>query len=356
MYLAKLRIANFRCLESIDLAPANGVNLIVGENASGKSSLLEAIYFLGRARSFRRAAPGRLLRRGAEQLSVFAKLDDAASRSVGIKHEARQTRMKVDDKVDAAKYDLVSALPVQLIDPGLHRLLEEGPVERRRYLDWGVFHVEHEFFAAWRRYRRILRQRNQALRHGASRNAVTAWDAELVRCAEVLDRCRRAYIDKLQQILPPMVGAVLGDRDLQLEYHPGWPHSKPFRQALFDSLASDQRAGFTGVGPHRADLKIRLASQQARDWVSRGQQKVLSASLLVAQATLHAEHASTDPILLIDDIAAELGSHYRGELIRLIERQGLQCFITFLDSAHIPAVSSSACMFHVEHGHIRASS
>lgn len=355
MYLSDLRIRDFRCLASIDLEPNPGINLIVGENASGKSSLLEALYFLGRAQSFRRTPASRLIRSGCDSFSIAARVvaEDRRPVRLGVMRSGGETRIKVGGRERAPLLDLVSALPVQVIDPNLHQLLEEGPQLRRRYLDWGVFHVEQGFYPAWRRYRRALRQRNVALRRGLPKNAVIAWDADLVHAAQAVDACRRSYIGSLASVLPEMVGDIIGEADVQVDYYPGWSRDRDFGGALVHSLESDRNAGYTHVGPHRADMKVRVGSVQARDWVSRGQQKVITAALLLAQAALLDRRRGIRPVLLIDDLAAELGTSYRQALLRVIERLRGQCFITFLDASLIPSGIGRARMFHVEHGQVR---
>lgn len=352
MHLRQIDIHDFRCLAECRIEPGPGVNLIIGENASGKTSLLEAIYFLGRARSFRQTPPNRLIRRDASFFSLYGVVasEEHRPQKIGIVREPGRTRIRLDGSDDVPLLDLVNTLPVQVIDPNLHRLLEEGPRYRRRYLDWGVFHVEHEFFPAWRRYRRALRQRNGALRQNRPRPDVIVWDSELVHAAKEVDACRRSYLDSLGRILPDMVGDLLGEGKVVLDYHSGWPQGEDYGAALLHSLESDRRAGFTHHGPHRADLRVRVASVTARDWVSRGQQKVLTAALLLAQAALLDSRRGIRPVLLIDDLAAELGATYRAAMMKTIAKLRGQCFLTFLDASLIPDDFGDAAMFHVEHG------
>lgn len=354
MHLADLRIRGFRCLSECDLSPDPGINLIVGENASGKSSLLEAIYFLGRGQSFRQTHPSRLVQRGAAGFTLGAQLRSDEHRPVwiGAHREAAQTRFKLDGREGVPLLDLVSALPVQVIDPNLHRLIEEGPRYRRRYLDWGVFHVEHGFYQAWRRYRRALRQRNGALRRGLGKSAVIAWDNELVNAGREVDACRRSYLNDLAGILPDMIGDLLGEGEIVLDYYPGWPRDEEFGSSLIRLLERDQDSGFTHAGPHRADLRVRVDHARARDWVSRGQQKVLTAALLLAQAALLDRRRGIRPVLLIDDLAAELGPTYRAALLRVIGKLRGQCFLTFLEPSLVPDAIESSRMFHVEHGRV----
>ncbi|MES1924149.1 DNA replication/repair protein RecF [Salinisphaera sp. T31B1] len=352
--IERLRALSFRCFEAVDIAPSAGVNVITGDNASGKTSLLEAIYFLGRGQSFRQSGPRPAIRRGAAAFTISADLavDEGRAHRVGVQRDRQRIEFRIDGESGASRLDLVNLLPLQLVDPNVHRLLEQGPRYRRHFMDWGVFHVEHAFFPAWRRYRRALKQRNRALKSRRPKTDVIAWDAELVRSGEIVDASRRAYIEYLERKLPAQAKQLLGDEAVHLDYAPGWSGDDGFGSALVSHLEQDRRAGFTQQGPHRADLRVSVASASARDWVSRGQQKILTTVLLLVQARILYERRGLQPILLIDDMAAELGRHYREALAEEIVAAGGQCFLTFLEPALVPEALADARMFHVEHGGI----
>lgn len=344
MRLTQLRIHDFRCLKAVEFEPAAGLNSIGGGNGSGKTSLLEALYFLSRADSFRSGRRERLIRDGAEALTVFARLASASGQqTAGIEHRAESTRQHVDGR-EVAVSELVRTLPVLFVDPALHELLEEGPAYRRRFLDWGVFHVEHSFFDHWRRYRRALQQRNHALRSGLDDRAVAAWEPELAQTGEALDQLREAQIERLR----PHLGAELpqGLQSVTVSYLRGWSQESSLAEALAESRGRDREAGHTQRGPHRADLRVRVDDQAVPERASRGEQKIITLALHLAQArTLIA--AAKPPVLLVDDLAAELGPDYRNWLCERLQASGLQGFLTFLDPAQAPPESR---MFHVEHG------
>lgn len=354
MHINTLSIRNFRCIESADLEPAEGINCIVGDNASGKTSLLEALFILGRGHSFRQASLRSAIRQYADGFTIRTQSSDGSGnpQRIGAHHNKRGFQIKLNNQAGTSRFELVNAAPLQHIDPNVHKLLEQGPQYRRQFLDWGVFHVEHLFFPAWRRYRRAMKQRNQALRRQLPKHDVLAWDAELVQQGEIVDACRRRYIEHLASLLPDSARRLIGEDDLDIVYSAGWRGDDGFGVALARSLDQDYRAGFTQQGPHRADLKISVASSKARDWVSRGQQKILTTCLLLCQATILRRHKGIQPILLIDDLAAELGQGYRAALAEEIIHVGGQSFLTFLDESSIPARLKSAQRFHVEQGRI----
>ncbi len=178
MRVDSLEVVDFRNLQPLRLACAPGLNLIIGANAAGKTSLLEALYFLGRGRSFRTAQNRELIRRGGARLRVVAGLVEAGGRrvTVGVEHDGRVIGARVAGNPAETLAELARQMPVLLIDAGSHRLLEGGPRERRRFMDWGLFHGESGFLKVWRRYGAALRHRNAALRGGLDARSIDAWD------------------------------------------------------------------------------------------------------------------------------------------------------------------------------------
>lgn len=353
MELESLYIENFRCISTCDIATASGINCVVGDNASGKTSVLESIYLLGRGQSFRQNQLAQAVHTGSDTFTIRAGIQpegNAGRRRLGCHVSRGHVQFRLDGQDTARRYDLISALPLQHIDPNVHRLLEQGPQHRRHFLDWGVFHVEHAFFPAWRRYRRALKQRNRALRHQRPKHEIINWDAELVEQGELVDACRRRYLELVQKQLPSNTRELIGEDQLAFYYQPGWKGEEGYGNALIGSLEQDIKARFTQNGPHRADIRIDIAAKRARDWVSRGQQKILTAALLLAQAHILYEVRGIRPVLLIDDMAAELGREFRETLASEIHRSQAQCFVTFLDEALIPEVFREERMFHVERG------
>jgi len=351
MSLQGLALRDFRCIESADLELHGRCNVISGENASGKTSLLEAIFFLGRGRSFRTARNETLIRKGAHELMLTGRVRRAGrSQAVGVRFGREGIEARAGGERIASLADLARAMPVQAIDPEVHRLVEEGPQERRRYLDWGVFHVEPDFVSHWRRYQRALRQRNAALRAGQAPTVVRAWNPELVEAGEKVAEFRQRYFE----LLRPHVAAV-GERllglPLELGLSRGWAGEVTLADALETAWHRDTARAMTHVGPHRADLVIRVGSELARDRISRGQQKLTAASMLLGQLRCDAEQGSEVAALLVDDPAAELDSGNLERLLREVLDLPAQLFVTALDAQN-PSIRAlpQGHMFHVEHG------
>jgi DNA replication and repair protein RecF len=351
---------NFRLFREFELAPAPGVNLILGANAAGKTTLLEAIYALGRGRSFRGAAPELAGAAGtAWTIHGALAVEDRPEAGVGLGWSGEGLRIRID-QADATLQELARVAAVEVLEPDSHRLLEEGPVYRRRYLDWGVFHVEHRFYSAWRRYQRAQKQRNEALRLGLDRAAVEAWNDELASSGEEVHAYRVDHVQALQEPLAAEVQALLGDLQWSMELRRGWSAEHSLAEVLATHYDNDQRQGTTVSGPHRAELKLKLAGHSAKHHASRGQQKMLIAALLLAQARLIHARTQRQPILLLDDFPAELGPPFQQALIAALRRYDGQCFVSSIErTPALAALSENPAknaMFHVEHGAVSRAS
>jgi DNA replication and repair protein RecF len=350
--LRRAQVTDFRCLQSaaFDLDPR--FTLISGPNASGKTSLLEALYVLGRGRSFRTRRLEHLIRHGTEQFVVFGEVDYPDRRiPLGVEGSVSGMRARLGG-AKASLAELALVLPVQIIDPEVHHLIEEGPSRRRRFLDWGVFHVKQSFVAHWQRYHLSLKQRNAALRSGQPGGAVAAWDADLIRYGELVSAARTEYIEQLAQHAEHLSRRLLG-MELALSYRPGWARELSFAEALQQSRAHDQQVGVTQVGPHRAELNIRLDGASVKDRISRGQQKLLAAALLLGQLKLFPDSAPIQPTLLLDDPAAELDNERLAALISEVATHSVQLIVTTLHG-EFSAFGSPGRRFKMASGNLEA--
>lgn len=349
MSLAFISAADVRCLESIELDLHPGQNLIWGPNGSGKTSILEAIFLLGRGRSFRTRSTERVIRHDQPQLIVFGRTA-APEKALGLQAaRGAPTVAKVGGAFVSSLAELSQVFPVQVIDPGVHKLVEESAARRRRWMDWAVFHVEPGFIQTWTRYHRALQQRNAALRDEPSQAA--AWDPELIGLGEALTESRRRSLDQLQPHWRETIGSLLG-RNVELTYSQGWARDSSLAGALRVSAPRDAARGATHVGPHRADVQLRLDGLPARDVASRGQQKLIAVAMILAQLKMLRDGFATTPALLLDDPAAELDSAHLSAFIDQVVRLRCQLVVTSLgpDAAIFPAPDR---VFHVEQGRVR---
>ena len=351
MALSRLQVTDFRCLQSAELHPDSHFTLISGPNASGKTSLLEAIYVLGRGRSFRTRRLEHLIRHGTERFVVFAEVESLSRRvPMGVEGSRQGIRAQIDGDKPSSLAELALFLPVQIIDPEVHHLIEEGPSRRRRFLDWGVFHVEQSFVGHWQRYQQVLKQRNAALKARQPKAVVSVWDSDLVRSGELLSAARARYVALLSPSAEA-IGRNLLRMGLSLSYRDGWLKGKSLTEALEDSWNHDLEMGATQVGPHRAELSIRLDGTPVKDRISRGQQKLLAAALLIAQVKLFPEDSAVQPTLLLDDPAAELDDERLANLIGEVSSQSVQLIVTTLHG-EFPAFGEPGKRFKMTGGQL----
>jgi len=355
MLLSELTVRDLRCIERAELSLHPGRNLIWGGNGSGKTSLLEGMFLLGRGRSFRTRSSERLVRHGQDRLVVFGRVESQGSQetgwvhAVGVEvHRHDGTQARVDAAPVGSLADLSRVFPVQVIDPEIHKLIEEGGRRRRRWLDWAVFHVEPRFAEWWVRYGRAVRQRNAALR--GQGGATRPWDVEVVALGERISEARRAVVEQMQPHWREVVAGLACPAG-ELQYFRGWGAQHSLAEALEASQARDEARGVTHAGAHRADVLIRVEGKPARDVLSRGQQKLMAVALTLAQLRLLKAVSETTPTLLLDDPAAELDPEHLEYFVRQIAPLGCQLVITSLQP-ETPAFGAPDRVFHVEQGRV----
>ena len=343
------RATHFRCLESVELALGPRFNLISGANASGKTSLLEALAYLGRGKSFRGASTTNLTQHGKEDFVLFGELERAEGKiNIGVRNGREGLEVRVGGESASGAAALAEALPLQVIDPEVHNLIAGGPELRRRFLDWIAFHVEHDHLMIWRRFRRALKQRNAALKAKSTEAAIRSWNAEFVELAVQLDDSRRRVLELTSDSLEEH-GQALLQTDLAFEYQQGWSREKSLEAALESGIERELQMGSTQSGPHRADIKVSYDERQARKLVSRGQQKLLASAMILA-ATQTAQAALEKPLLLLlDDPAAELDGDSIARLMAAVSALGCQVVATSLEPEAL-VFPEEPVMFHVEQG------
>lgn len=349
MPLAELRIENLRCIESATLAFSPELNLIAGENGAGKTSILEAIFLLGRGRSFRTRSSERLIRYQQSRLTVFGRTGDEPAQQAGIEIASDGgTRARINGENAQSLLELSGVLPVQAIDPEIHKLVDQGPERRRRWLDWLVFHVEPTFATNWARYNRALKQRNAALRTSAA--DIDAWDAELIRSGEEITQARRRTLDRL---LPRLEETFerFGGLDVTASFMTGWSADASLAESLAAHAERDRLRGTTTSGPHRADVSLRRQHRIARETLSRGQQKLTAVAMIISQLQLLQAELELRAVLLLDDPAAELDEKNLHRLFEELASLRCQMIATSL-TPETALFQAPKATFHVEQGRV----
>lgn len=356
MWLSHLTVDDLRIIARAELELHPGLNAICGPNASGKTSLLESIFLLGRGRALRKRQQERLVRTGQPLTRVVGEVirSDTSRSRLGIERGSDLTVMRLDGRNLKSTAELAAALPLQFIHPDIHQLLQQGPVLRRQFLDWGVFHVEPSFLSRWRDYSRALRQRNAALR----KNDLTQsrlWELTLAEHGEALDGLRQHYLEALRARLSSAVEQLVDLSGFALSYRRGWNREVDLVEALASSRATDLRQGFTSRGPHRCDFSLSLHGTPVQECASRGQQKLLLCALQMAQSALLADRTGEAGLLLVDDLPAELDRQNRRRFLDALRALDAQVFVT-ATSPELLAPDGlggeGEKVFHVEHGNV----
>ena len=349
MPLLSIRVTEFRCIEAAELDFSPAANLVVGPNGAGKTSLLEAIAFLGRGKSFRGAAPRDVVQHGGGQFTVSGLVSaGGGEHRLGIQNGSEGLEVRIDGEGAAGAAGLAERLPLQIVDPDVHELVAGPPDRRRRYLDWLLFHVEHGYLTQWRRYRRVLRQRNAALKMGEGRQALNSWDQEFAEAGEAVSQARLSILERSLPTLEQTAGRLL-DASIGFEYRRGWPEDQPLLEALEGHRSRDLVSGTSQYGPHRAELKLRYDDRVAKKLVSRGQQKLLACSMVLGATEVVQAATGQASLLLLDDPAAELDQDALKRLLAAVNERGCQVIATALEAAE-PLLSGDTRLFHVEQG------
>lgn len=360
MFLTRLQIRQLRCLVDVQLDLCPGLNLIIGPNGAGKSSIVEAVHLLGYGRSFRGRVGDGLIRTGATHLEVYAEWLDRNQQShrAGLRHGGNNWEARLDGTSVPSLTELCAQIAVVTFEPGSHDLIAGGAEHRRRYLDWGLFHVEPDFLPQWRRYARALRQRNSLLKSGPTAAMLEPWDRELAEAGELLTRLRQGYLERLEPFVSGQAQAFLAElAPATLDFRPGWRRADlSLADALLLNRERDIVQGHTSQGPHRADWRVEFAGLPGREALSRGQEKLTALACVLGQARDFAARRGDWPVVCLDDLASELDLAHQEQVLAAALGAGAQ---VLLSGTQVPQTLLGAApphrLFHVEHGLIASS-
>lgn len=362
MTLKRLSIQNLRNLEAVDIVPSPRVNLLFGENGSGKTSVLEAINVLALGRSFRSHKHKPLINHQATAFTVFGRvLSNSAEVPLGVERQAGgQSSFKANGAQVGSIAELATYLPIQVINSDTFLLLEGSPKVRRQFIDWLVFHVEPQFFQAWKAAQRCLKHRNSLLRRDRmDPRELALWDRELVVSSEAIDSYREQCVEEFKGTFLELLGSFVRIPGIDLSYYRGWDRERSLAEVMEAGFERDLRLGHTHSGGHRADLRISVDGMPAGEVLSRGQQKLVVCALKIAQGFIYARKTAGSCVYLVDDLPAELDRVHRAKLVDWLETLNTQVFITGVEKDALltdwqdrPEVPKK--VFHVEQGQVRA--
>ncbi len=353
--LERLGIHDFRNLAQLELVPAPGMSLIWGANGSGKTSLLEAVHYLATGRSFRTHLIEPLIRHGQSRFVLRAELALPAGQRhrLGIERGRRRVRRRLDGVDQRSQIPLSRLFPVLAIHPDTHLLVSGPPSLRRRFMDWGCFHLDPGFSDNWSRFVRLARHRSELLRRQAATSEIRAIDQAMLPLAVTLDQARSEFLARFQPVWRALLQALFHEHSIvpRIEYLRGWGEALGYDESLSLNLARDRRHGRTSTGPHRASFHLLIDDMPASRVLSRGQQKLLSLSLALAQAQLLQSSRALSPLILIDDLASELDRPHIERVTRYLSSASWQVILTAVEpSFFVEHGVQVERMFHVKHG------
>ena len=356
MWIEKLNVQNCRLLKDISLELSPDLNIIIGENASGKTSLLEALNLLASGKSFRTSHISEVISHNKESVLVSAKINIEESTSqIGIEKNQKKTKIRINHKDVFSQAELSLFLPISSIHPESISLITGSPSLRRSYIDWIAFYLYPSFHGKWRKYRHILKQRNLCLKNKKHFYALNQWTEELAKLQPEIHSYRKDALLKISPVLSDISNKLLGTDKVELTLKAGFPSELNIEKDGYEKIITfykskedyDLKVQRTVYGIHSADIKITLGDKPAKESASRGQLKLLAISMLLAQSRI-INKENNNSVLLIDDLAAELDSENKQKLLNYLSSLKQQLVITSTHKIELKNIKSK--MFHVKHG------
>lgn len=350
MKIERLRVTDLRCFRDVEFVPGAGINWLAGGNGAGKTTLLEAAYLLAHGRSFRAGGRSAPCREGAAGFTVHAEVrwQERPAIRLGLQRTENRWLARRDGVDLASLVPLFEVCPVVYFGPDSQTLITGPGEERRSFLDWAVFHVEHASASLWRDWRRALRQRNALLRQGAADSLFEPWEHDLGRLAKRIHDLRQACITSLEPYFVAEAARLVPELGTStLDYRPGWDTELGLAAQLATARTQDRLRGFTRHGAQRADWSLRFAGVAQREHLSRGQAKAIALASTLALARWLRDRVGEFPLLCLDDLAAELDPQHVGLVLDWLQGKPLQAWLTCTDAAF--PMARGAPVFHVEH-------
>ncbi len=336
MRIKNLVLKNFRNYAEETFAFTEGINVLYGKNAQGKTNCAEAVFYLCTGVSPRTSRDRQLIRTGEESAHIGC---TAQTRYGGVTISADIFETRREIRINGGKItrnaDLLGNINGVYFSPGELRMIQDGPEERRRFLNVSISQLSKSYYTALVRYNKILEQRNALLKNrdlGLVFETLPVWDVQLCKYAAELVSRRNAFIAKLSP-LAEQKHALLTDGAERLEIDAETRYgddpqeiSEGLLKAFSDNYEKDVRLGYTSIGPHRDDLKILIGGREARVFGSQGQARTAALALKLAEVEIFRQTAGEYPVLILDDVMSELDLSRRRKLLAQID--GIQTLLT----------------------------
>lgn len=366
MHIRRLLLRDFRCCEHVDLHPSPGVNIFVGPNAQGKSTLLEAVYLLATTRSHRALRDQEMIRWGQNQAFASAEVVRERKGEVNIEIGLSRTERRVT-RINQVRRshvpDLVGHLNAVIFCADDLAIVRGEPAVRRRFLNLEISQLSPRYCFALVQYRRVLEQRNRLLRFirdtGQNADTLAVWDEKLIETGAPLIERRQGFVSDLTNCVAPIHARLSGDAErLEVVYKPSFPLEKPasvveaFRAFLAPLRSREVACGNTLLGPHRDDVVFLVNGADARVFGSQGQHRSIALATKLAEVELMRRQVGEPPVLLLDDAASELDQTRRTCLFSLMSGN-CQTFLTCTGTEGIPKeILQQASLHWVQEGKV----
>ena len=355
MWLQRLQAQGLRCFKQCELDFSRDINVIYGNNGAGKTSILEGISVLSCGKSFRTSKLMHVIHQQLDELILFGEVHTATEGTIklGIQHKSGLTELRVNQEKAQKWSEIAKSLPVLDIHPESYLLVTGGPVERRKFLNWGMFHVEPGYGKLWAEYSRALKQRNSCLRNRQLEQA-SHWHQNIADLGEKIAHDLQNYVEMLIPYVNQICTQFGLTDELSIRYYPGWDREQTLLNLLEQELKEEEIGFSTSFGPHRGDIRINWKKQPFSKTSSRGQQKVLTMAMKIAQAKYLKEHCDKSSIYLIDELPAELDKQRREIAFDLFTQLNSQIIISAVSKESVDYIKRDIKWFHVEQSCVTA--
>lgn len=330
MYIKELSLKDFRSYKELNIALDHGINIFRGDNAQGKTNILEAIYLCATARSHRTHKEKEIIMWNEESAHVKLRIQKKYVEDSIDFHLSQRAKSALINKMPIGKLgELFGCLNIVMFSPEDLQLIKNSPKERRRFLDIELCQIDNLYYYALRQYHKVLKQRNLALKQLYKQNdysMLDVWDIQLEEYAMTVIDKRVAFIEELNEIASQIHRDISGRKEeLQIVYLPS-AEKKEFTEKLRKSRDKDVLYQTTSIGPHRDDLKFLINDMDVKTYGSQGQQRTVVLSMKLAELKIMKKYVGEEPVLLLDDVLSELDENRQKDLFKYTEN--IQTLIT----------------------------
>ncbi len=351
MFINRITLVNFRNFENITFYPSNDLNILVGSNGSGKTSILESIHYMSLARSFRTSNNSSIVHFGEKSFVIASSLleekgEESFSHKLAISRElSGKLQIKFDNESVRRISTLANNICVQLISPTSLSLIDGTPSLRREFIDWGCFYHFPEYTILYQRFQKILKQRNAVLQLHKPSEFLSYWNDQFIKASLQINEYRDKYLKLFNEEAKLIISHILPQYSLSITLSSGFKTSREeFVEQLNLILPKELQLGYTLYGPQKSDIKIKAEKRLASELLSRGQQKLLLISLRLAQGLIYEKYMNKNCIFLIDDFSSELDDSMQHVLYSYLFNNvsNSQFFITSLSDKLFSSFSSDS--------------